>query len=351
MIDTEQITLKNSEKIALISNFSTMLSAGISILEMVNSLLEDARGNQKKILEVIRDDLTQGKHLHASFAKFPLVFNQVTVSVLRAAEEAGTLDVTLKDLRENLKIETEFTDKVRSALIYPVVIVIVFLSVLLLILIVVIPRIATVFLRLRMDLPLPTRVLIFVSNLLLQYTIPSLAVIAASLLFVVYLFRKQKKHLYNLLSCLPFISKLVREIDLTQFARSLSLLLAAGIPINHALVLAKDVVIKREMSQIIDHCHEVVLSGKKLSEGLKDGKNVVPSIVIKITEAGERSGTLERSMQEISEYLGYQVSKTLQTVTTLLEPILMVVVGIFVGAMMLSIISPIYNLIGQVGGR
>ena len=101
----------------------------------------------------------------------------------------------------------------------------------------------------------------------------------------------------------------------------------------------------------IQHAKEVVSSGKRLSEGLKDSKGVFPQIMIKITEAGEKTGSLERSMQDTSEYLDYQVSKTLKTLTALLEPIMLVVVGVLVGGMMMAIIAPIYNMIGQVGPR
>ena len=164
---TENITLSNNDKLGILSDLSTMLSAGIPLLESVNALLEDSKGNQKKLLEALRDDLTQGKHVYFTFSRFPNVFTRVTTNIVKASEEAGTLDVTLKDIKENLKKEIEFSDKVKSALIYPLFIVFVFFGVLLMILIVVIPKISSVFSRLKVDLPLPTKILIFMSNALL----------------------------------------------------------------------------------------------------------------------------------------------------------------------------------------
>ena len=102
-----RVTIGSSEKIGLIGNLATMLSSGIPILDAVDSLLEDARGGQKKILETMRDDLVQGEHIHVTLAKFPRVFDRVTVSVIRASEEAGTLDITLKDLRGTIQKEME----------------------------------------------------------------------------------------------------------------------------------------------------------------------------------------------------------------------------------------------------
>lgn len=350
-MNTENISLSTSEKISLISNLSTMLTAGISILETVDSILEDAKGHQKKILETLRADLIQGEQLHSSFAKFPAVFDEVTVNIIKAAEEAGTLDVTLRDLRENIRKETEFTDKVKSALIYPVVIIIVFVGVLLMILVFVIPKITSVFSRMKIVLPLPTRILIFLSDMLLKNTIPVVSILTVISIGLIFLYKKQKKLIINLFFSLPLLSDLARQIDLTRFSRSLFLLLNAGLPITYALELAKNVVVKNEVARAIDHSRELVLSGKRLSEGFKEAKHIFPSIMIKITEAGEKSGTLDRSMQDISEFMDYQVSKTLHTAITLMEPLLLVFVGVVVGGMMLSIMSPIYGLISQIGIR
>lgn len=348
---TERTSLSNNEKVDLVGNLSTLLSAGIPILEAVESLLEDSKGNLKKILQTLRNDLMEGKHVYASFSKFPRAFDKVTVNLLKAAEEAGALDVTLKDLKDIIRKEMEFTDKVKSALTYPILIIIVFAGVLLMILTFVVPKISTVFMRLKVDLPLPTKIMIVASNFLLQYTLH--AIVAAVILFVgcLMLYRTQKKLFINLISSLPLISNLINLIDLTRFSRSLFLLLNAGIPITSALELTQEVVAKKSIEKAIIHAKEAVLSGKKLSEGFKGSKKIIPGIFIKITEAGEKTGSLDKSMQDISEYLDYQVTGTLKTVTTLLEPIMLVFVGVLVGAMMLAIIAPIYGLISQVGAR
>lgn len=347
----ETVTLSNTERLSLFSNFSTMLSAGIPILEAVNSLLEDARGNQKTILETLRDDLTQGKRVSTTFAKFPLVFDKVTTSVIRASEESGNLDVTLRDLRETLRKEIEFNDKIKSALLYPVFIIFIFFGVLLLLLVFVIPKIAVVFSRLKVELPLPTRALIFVSNLLLQNTVPTILVLLLLATGIIFLYRKQKNFALNLLFSLPLVNNLVKEIDLTRFSRSLYLLLYSGIPITTALELTGNVVVKKQTTKVIAASREIVLSGKTLSEGFGESKGYIPTVMIKLIEAGEQTGTLDKSMQEISEYFDYQVSKTLKTITTLIEPVMLVAVGIVVGGIMLAIIGPIYGLISQVAPK
>lgn len=351
MIKTQNITLSSTEKIGLVSNFATMLTAGISILEVVDSLLEDAKGNQKKLLQTLREDLSQGNQVYTCFARFPKVFDKVTVNIIKASEEAGTLDVTLRDLKKNIQDEIEFTDKIKAALTYPVMIFLVFIGVLLMILIVVVPKISTVFLRMNVVLPLPTRVMIFVSNALLTYTIPVIAVVIGIIGGIYILYKNNSRFILGILFSLPLVSELVKQIDLTRFSRSLHLLLSSGLPITTALQLSQDVVMRKDIAKIIGHSYDMVLSGKRLSEGLKLSKGKVPTIVVKIVEAGEKTGSLDRSMQDISEYLDYQVTNSLRTITALIEPLMLVGVGVMVGGMMLAIIAPIYSIIGQVGTR
>lgn len=350
-LSDKNLKISNTEKLGLISNMATMLSAGIPILETVDSLLEDAKGNQKRLLESLKADLAQGSHVAEALGRFPKVFDKITVNLIKASEEAGTLDVTLTDLKQSIKKDAEFSDKVRGALTYPVLIFFVFVGVLVMILVVVVPKITTVFVRLDVPLPLPTQILIFLSEAIIKNTILVIALTAGFGAGVFYFFKERKKDVLHLLFKLPLVSSLAKLIDLTRFSRSLYLLLNAGIPIAVALELAQEVVLKQEVAKAVGKCREMVLAGSKLSEGLKQAKNIFPSIMIKITEAGEKSGSLDKSMQDVSEYLDYQVDKTLKTLTTLLEPIMLIVVGVLVGGMMLAIIAPIYGLIGQVTAR
>lgn len=347
----KSLRISNTEKLGLVSNLATMLSAGIPILEVVDSLLEDSKGSQKRLLESLKADLSQGNHVSSALEKFPNVFDKITVNLIMASEEAGTLDVTLTDLKDTIKKEAEFRDKIKGALTYPVMILLVFGGVLLLILVVVVPKISSIFLRLNVPLPLPTKILIFLSQAILQYTIPVIIGVVLLIAGLSFFYRSKRSMFLNLMFTLPLISRLAKQIDLTRFARSLFLLLNAGLPISSALELAQEVVLKKNVRQAIAHTKDVVVGGKRLSEGLKDAKDVFPNIMIKIAEAGEKSGSLDKSMQDAADYLDYQVANTLKTVTTMIEPIMLIFVGILVGGMMLAIIAPIYGLIGQVGPR
>lgn len=345
------VRLSTNEKVGFVKNLHTMLSAGIPILEAVESLREDSKGNQKILLDTLKEDLNQGKHIFFTLDKFPKVFDKVTVSILKASEEAGTLDVALKDLADSIRKDTEFKDKVKNALLYPVVILGVFVIVFVLLLVVVIPKIADVFSRLDVVLPLPTKILIFISNIILHNTI----FVVLGLFFLIGTFivfyRAKREVFVQFLFTIPIISQLAVQIDLTKLSRSLYLLLSAGIPITDALELVENVVAKREVKRVVKTAHQTVQSGRPLSYAFKANKKTVPIIMTKITEAGEKSGSLDKSFLDLTEYLDYQVSKTLHTITTLLEPIMLVGVAILIGGMMLAIIAPIYGLIGQVSNR
>jgi type II secretory pathway component PulF len=345
----QRITISTSEKIALVGNLATMLSAGIPIIEAVDSLLEGTKGNLKIILETLKADLMQGKRVYLSLSVFPRVFDTVTVSLIHASEEAGTLETTLKELREHIQKDAEFMDKVKLAMLYPGFIFLVFIFVLMVILLFVMPKISLVFSRLRVDLPLPTRAMIYVSNLLTQHPLYVGLAFAAFVLVCVIIFRTQRQRILNILFSLPLISSLVKQIDLTRFTRSFYLLYVSGLPITTALQLTQDVVIRRQTSELITRCREMVISGKKLVEGFKTSKNEIPPIMLKLVEAGEKSGTLDKSMLDISNYLDYEVSNTLKTLTSILEPVMLVVVALSVGGMMMAIIAPIYGMISQVG--
>jgi type II secretory pathway component PulF len=217
------------------------------------------------------------------------------------------------------------------------------------ILIVVIPKISVVFVRLRVPLPTPTKIMIFLSDLLVHQYLYLIFGLLVFILIGVFLYKEKRSFFTNLIVSLPLISGLSKKIDLTRFSRSLFLLLTSGLPIATALEFSQDVIVNQQIKNLISKSREMLTSGKQFSSGLKNNHNAIPSMMIKLIEVGEKSGTLEKSMQDISDYMDYQVSKDLKAITTLIEPIMLIFVSVAVGGMMISIIGPIYGLISQVG--
>jgi len=328
-----------------------MLKAGIPILNGVESLLEDSKGNIKKVLGVLREDLVAGRRIYTTLAKFSEAFDKVTINLVKAAEEAGTLETSLADIKKNTQADMEFSDKVKSALTYPAFVMLIFVGVMGVMLFVVMPKISQVFSRLKVNIPLPTRILIATSDFLTEHTVPVAAVLFVVLVVLYFLYTRKRRMLLGLLARLPLISSLYKKTDIVRFSRSMGLLLGSGIPIVTALELSIDVVTKRDLRSLLENSKKMVYAGKQLSDGLKTQKGVVPMIVIKLIELGESSGSLDKAMADVTEHMDYDVSKNLKTLTTLLEPIMLVIVGGMVGGIMMSIISPMYNMIGQVSNR
>jgi type II secretory pathway component PulF len=345
----KRITISDTDKLNFISNLATMLKAGIPILTAIHSLGEDAHGNVKKILEQMYEDLMNGKKIYQSFAEYPHVFDEVTINMIKASEQAGTLSVVLSDLKDQIKKDIAFKRKMRSAITYPILVLIVFLAVLLLILIVVIPKITTVFTQLKVPLPLPTKILMFASNFLLHYTIYFLAGIGLLAVALFFLYRTQKKRIITFLGRIPLIATFIRYVDLLRFSRSLYLLMDSGITIINALELCEEIVVSKNVKMAVVSVKQTILAGKSFSYSLKQHKKIFPGTMIQLVNAGEQTGTLDDSMRDISVYLEYKVSDTLQMLTTLIEPVMLVVVALLVGGMMAAIIGPIYGLIGQIG--
>ncbi len=345
------ISISNDEKLVLVGNLGTMLTSGISIIESVESLAEDAKGSLRTVLLTLKTDLEQGRQVHESLGQFSRIFDGVTTNIIKAAEESGTLDKALKDLRDTLMKETEFRDKIKGAMMYPVFILFVFVFVLVGMLYGIIPRIGGVFKSLRIPLPLVTRILIAMSDILVNNTLAVIGCVVIFVALLILLYRYQKKLILKFVFGLPVISGLVRDIDLTRFTRSMSLLLLSGIPITGALELSMNMVIKPQVKEAIQDGYQAVLQGGRLSEGIGRRGKLFPGILRKMIEVGEKSGSLDKSLQDASDFLDYQTSKKIKELTTLLEPLMLVLVAGLVGGMMLAIIAPIYGLISSIGSR
>jgi len=348
-VNTNNLRLSGEDKISLFSNMATMLSAGIPIAETIESLLDESKKDVRQLLLIVQEDISSGHHLHQSFSKFPKAFDKVTVNLIKSAEESGTLETSLKDIEKNMLKEMQFADNVKSALMYPALVMVVFVVVLIVMLLVVIPKIAQVFSRLKVALPFATRMMIVLSNALVNHPFIVIGVSAACVAGIMMFYKYKRELLFNFLYDLPGVSQLIRKTDLTHFTRNLYLLLSSGIPIVMALELAEEVVRKPEVKALIKQARNRAVSGYPFFQGLRSKQRIVPEMMIKLMEVGEKTGTLETAMQSVADHMDYEVTKSLTKFTTILEPVMLVVVALVVGGMMMAIISPMYGLISQVG--
>lgn len=343
------IHVSDKDKQSLITNLATMLNAGIPILEAIDALMADSKGGQKALLKLIQRTLDEGKPLSQAFELAPKVFDPVTINLIKSAEEGGSLDTSLTELAQNIKRQAAFRSHLRSSLVYPAFVMATFAAILILILTFVIPRLGKVFTGLRVELPPATKFLISVSDFLLgNYMAIIIGFVILGTLIVI-LYKANKRLVINAFMRMPLLRKLGVEIDLTRFTHSMSQLLHAGIPIVEALELSGHVVINKKVRATVHDCQEMVTAGKPFSEGLQKHHDVIPVMMLQLVNAAEKSGSLDVSMHELSRHFELQVRQSLKTFTTLLEPITLVLIGVLVGAMMLAVMAPMYNMINQIG--
>lgn len=341
------MTLPRKDKLTLISNLATMMNAGIPILEAVEGLLEESKGPMHKTLSLLRDSLYEGHPISHGMAKMPDIFDPVTINLVRAGEEAGTLETVLKDLTKSIKKEMAFTDRLKSSMTYPLFVLIIFVSVLSFILAFVIPRISKVFSGFKGELPSATKFLMNASAFLLDFYLYIIIGVVMVAVLLIVLYKLQRRAVLNALLSMPGLQNLGRQIDLANFTRSMHLLLSAGIPVAEALAFSETVVSKKDVRGMIRSMKEKVMAGQPLSAGIRTSRHVAPPMMVRIVETAEASGALEAAMQDLAVYFEAQVNRTLKLLTTLLEPIMLVVMGLLVGGMMLAVVAPIYNLITQ----
>lgn len=343
-----KIRLRTRDRLNIFTDLYTLLAAGIPILEAIESMETDSKGAQKKVLHYIRKSINQGIELSKALEKMPKAFDAVSVNLIRSAEAGGTLEQTLKDLVASTKKEMAFSEQLRSTMIYPLFVGGLFLAIVILMLTFVIPRISQVFTSLTVKMPEITKILIKSSNLFIAHWIVIVTVSILLVTGIVLIVKYNKRFFVRLFLKLPLLHQLGTNIDLARFCRSFGLLMSAGVPIVESLSLSEKVVQKKEIIKVIKQMQVDVNAGKSITLAMRGQKSIIPTVMWRSVKTAEVSGTLDTTLQNLTEHFDDQVNESLKILSSLFEPILIVVVGIMVGILMVSIIAPIYNMISQI---
>lgn len=344
-----RIRLSGRDRLSLFTGLSTMLMAGISILDAVESLLTDSKGNPRKVLTQLRSSLYNGQPLSKMLEQMPRAFDPVSVNLIRSAEAGGTLETTLHDIVVSTKKEMAFSDQLRITMIYPLFVMVIFFGIIVLMLTFVIPRVASVFTNMDVKIPLVTRIMMKCSIFFLANWVSVAIVFVILIALVVVIIRSNKRLAVSIVLSLPMLRTLGTNIDLARFCRSFGLLMHAGVPIVEALDLSERVVHKKRIVSVVQQMKIDVSAGKPLAMSMRVPKSIIPPIMSRSIKTAESSGALDQTLQNLTEYFDEQVSESLKILSSLVEPILIIMVGVMVGALMISIIAPIYSMISQIG--
>ncbi len=336
------------EKITLCRYMATMLHSGLSLIGGIDALTQDTgHPKMKKILQDVSYGLQKGETIASAFAKHPEVFDETFLTIIQAGEISGTLNKSFDYLGKQLQKDHELMQKVKNAMIYPAVILSTMIGIGFLLLVFILPRIAQVFFRMKINLPLPTKALFTISLFFSKNVLFILPTVALIFVFLLLILQSQpgKKFLSRLISILPYSKTLFNQLDLARFNRTLSTLLKSAVPITQALRVSTRSLTLPKFRKLTPIFEEEIKKGVSLSSILKRQK-IFPSVMVRMIVAGEKSGTLDNVLSDLADFYEQEVDASLKNFVNLLEPILMLIVGAAVGAMVLLVIAPIYNLIG-----
>lgn len=341
-----------ADKITLTSNLATMVKTGVPLAEAIQTIAEDSSNSQlKKILLEIQKDLENGQPLSQSIRKFPSVFGDIYTSLVRAGEASGKLDEALEAMEVQLRKDNEINAKIKSAMTYPIILLFGVFGVLILMFTFVLPRLVTLFEQTSLKLPFVTRIVLAITKILAAR--PLLTVIIFILLSIgialILRVRTVKIGLNQILKNFPVFGELLKNIALTRFSRTLSSLLSSGINIVEALKITAEGVGFPDYRKSILGFSDSTAKGVSLSNAIRRRKELFPLMIASVISAGEKTGKMDELLQKLADFYQNAVDNTLKNLTSLVEPILLIFIGLIIGGIAVSIVLPIYQLIGSIG--
>jgi type IV pilus assembly protein PilC len=327
--------------------FATMINSGLSLLRALNILAEQTE-NAKLAATIadVRTDVEQGTSLSAALTKHPKVFKRLYVAMIRAGEIGGVLDSVLLRLAENLEKEVALKQKIKSAMTYPTVVFCLVILILVGMLIFVVPTFKNLYKDLGGDLPLPTRVLIGLSDNAKKfwYIVAGLA-IGGAVGIKRWVGTDAGRGKWDALKLkAPIFGVLVHKSALSRFSRTLSVLMRSGVPILQSLDIVKETVSNSVMSHAVSDVSASVKEGESIARPL-ERHEVFPPMVVQMISVGEETGALDTMLGKVADFYDQEVEATVDALTSLIEPVLIAVMGVVVGGMVVALYMPMFNII------
>ncbi|MES2223929.1 MAG: type II secretion system F family protein [Patescibacteria group bacterium] len=338
--------VSNKDVVILSRQIATLFAAQVSALRVFRLLGGESENKVlgEKIGEVA-DDIQSGSSISKALSKHPKVFSSFYVNMVKAGEESGKLDQTFLYLADYLDRNYAVSSKAKNALIYPAFVVFTFISVMVLMLTLVIPKISAIILEAGQQIPIYTRIVIGFSNFLVNYGI--LFLVALVILgFVIYrssLGEKGALMIDNAKLSIPYIGNLYKKLFLSRIADNMNTLLISGIPMIKALELTSDVVDSKVYQDVLKKAMDLVKGGRPLSEALS-GSPEIPSIVVQMAKIGEETGELGSILDTLAKFYQREVVNAVDTLVDLIEPVMIVGLGLGVAFLLASVLIPIYNI-------
>jgi general secretion pathway protein F len=347
-IDLKQYFERTSvAEIALVTRqLATLLRSGITLINALTAIVDQVETERlKKVFGSIKTEVNEGVALADSMAKHDGVVSTLYISMVRAGEASGALDVVLERLADFTEAQARLQSKIQSAMLYPLIMLGVGGIIMVVLFIVVIPRITKIFDQVKAELPIQTKLLIFVADLLTNWYMVLFPLFGVG----VWLFLRWKKSERGrpkwdrFVLVAPVVGGVVRLVAISRFARTLATLLRSGVPVLQALDITKDVLNNHRLSGVVGEAREAIREGESIATPLRKSGEF-PPIVVHMVATGEASGQLEQMLEHVADNYDFQVDQRVEKLTTLIEPIMIVGMGVAVAFVVFSVLLPILQL-------
>jgi general secretion pathway protein F len=325
---------------------ATLLKAKIQVVEAFSALVDQTENPRLKItLSEIRQKVNEGSSLAKALAEYPKIFDNVYVNMVEAGETSGTLDIVLLRLADFTESQLALRNRIKSAMTYPIIMMIAGGLMISIIFMFVIPKITKIFVTQKRELPLQTKICVWISNFLLNYWWAALiAVIGLYTIISKYIKTDKGRSQYDsLVLKLPIVAEIVTMINVSRFCSTLATLLQSGVPILASMKIVSNLIANVHMKKAVDEARSSISEGASITGPLVKSQ-LFPPMVTHMIKLGEKSGELEPMLQIVSENYENQVNSKLSGLTSVLEPIMMVAMGLVVAFILFSVVVPLMEL-------
>jgi type II secretory pathway component PulF len=344
-------TISLSDKVFLTKYLALMLKVGTDLFSAIDILIEDfSSGPVRRFLLEIRNNLEKGQPFYLAFQNHPEYFSNVIVNLIKAGESAGNLEKTLEQVSNDLERERELTGKVKSALIYPLLLIVTSFLMIIFLVTFAIPKLGQMFLSTGQKIPFYTK-LVLNTGMFLNKNIYLVVIIVVGLPLSLYFYftksKKGKSYFNNLLEKIPVVKNLIEKLALQRFASVLSSLIKAGMPIIQAVeITAIAVGNPKYEASLLRISKDYLAKGLSIGDSFKKEK-IFPNVVSNLLAIGEKAGHTDEILDTLSKFYESEIDLALKTLVSFIEPAMLVIIGVIVGGIALSLIVPVYQLVSQ----
>ena len=341
-----------AEQIIFTKNLSGMIKAGLPLARGLSVITKQTQNKElQKIVGSVLHGIDSGATFSSALEKYPDVFSKLFTSMVRAGEESGNLSGALSDIGENLEKAHALTKKIHGALIYPGVILGAMVVIGVLMFAFVVPTLAGTFKELGVDLPASTQFIVALGNFFSNHLLLSFVIIITAAFGVFALFRAKgtSRFMDFAVLRLPVVGTLARELNTARTARTMSSLLSSGVSIIRAVEITQEVVQNIYYKNVLQEVKTAVEKGSPFSKVFVDNVRLYPVMMSEMVEVGEETGKLSDMLREIALFYEAEIENKTKNLSTIIEPVLMIIIGAGVGFFAISMISPLYSVLGEIG--